>query len=276
MKKYLVFAACFIFFSTSVFAQQHQLVKKWETDTLMKVPESVLYDGTNNTLYASNIDGQPGEKDGKGSIGKIALDGKITNVDWVTGLNAPKGLGRYNNTLWVADLDDVVSIDIPSGKISKKIHIDSAQFLNDLTVDNKGIVYVSDTRTKKVHRIENGKSSVYLQDLKSPNGLLAVNGNLYVLDQGTLYKAGADKALVKIADGMDASTDGVEQVNENDFLVSCWSGIIYYVHGDGNKETLIDTRDQKVNSADIGYDAKNKIVYVPTFWKNKIVAYDLK
>jgi hypothetical protein len=39
---------------------------------------------------------------------------------------------------------------------------------------------------------------------------------------------------------------------------------------------LLDTREQKVNSADIGYDAKNKIVYVPTFFRNSVVAYQLK
>ena len=52
--------------------------------------------------------------------------------------------------------------------------------------------------------------------------------------------------------------------------------MIWYVKGDGSKEKLLDTKDQKINSADIGYDAKNKIVYVPTFWKNGIVAYQLK
>ncbi|HEY4335294.1 MAG TPA: ATP/GTP-binding protein, partial [Puia sp.] len=72
---------------------QHQLVKLWETDSVLKVPESVLYSPEDKLLYNSNIDGQPNEKDGKGSIGKTALDGKIIKVDWVTGLNAPKGLG---------------------------------------------------------------------------------------------------------------------------------------------------------------------------------------
>jgi hypothetical protein len=48
------------------------------------------------------------------------------------------------------------------------------------------------------------------------------------------------------------------------------------VNGDGTKQNLLDTREQKINTADIGYDAKNRIVYVPTFWKNKIVAYELK
>jgi hypothetical protein len=39
---------------------------------------------------------------------------------------------------------------------------------------------------------------------------------------------------------------------------------------------LLDSREEKKNSADIGFDAKNKIVYVPTFWRNTVVAYQVK
>jgi hypothetical protein len=53
--------------------------------------------------------------------------------------------------------------------------------------------------------------------------------------------------------------------------------VIYYVDaGKREKQTLLDTSAQSVNSADIGYDAKNRIVYVPTFFKNSVVAYEVK
>jgi sugar lactone lactonase YvrE len=276
MKKYTLSAICLLAFGAFAFAQKPQLVKKWETDTTLRVPESVLYDAGNKILYASNIDGAPDQKDGKGSIARIGLDGKILSVDWVKGLNAPKGLGLYNNVLWVADVDELVSIDVVSGQITSHVPIAGAAFLNDVTIDQNGVIYVSDTKTKKVHRVENGNVSVYLQDLKGPNGVLIHSDTLYVLDQGTLYKVGANKALVKVADGMDPSTDGVEHIQDNDFIVSAWAGVIYYLHGDGSKDVLLDTRDQKINSADIGYDPEGRIVYVPTFFKNKVVAYDLK
>jgi hypothetical protein len=127
-----------------------------------------------------------------------------------------------------------------------------------------------------VHKIENGTVSTYLENLKNPNGLLALGDDLYVLASGSLYKAGTDKKLTTIAEGMDASTDGVEQVNPGEYIVSCWSGVVYYVKNDGSKQQLIDTRADKTNSADIGYDADNKIVYVPTFFKKGVVAYQLQ
>lgn len=257
-------------------AQNHTLVKKWVTDTLLKTPESVLFDAKGKILYVSNIDGGPADKDGKGSIGKVALDGKIIATDWVTGLNAPKGMGIYKNKLYVADLTEVVVIDIDKAKIIQHIPVEGSVFLNDITIDKRGAVYVSDSRTLKVHRIEKGFVVTVLQNLQGPNGLLAIGDDLLVLDKGNLVKLMDNGKVSNIAEGMDPSTDGIEMVKQNEYIVSCWSGVVYYIFSDGNKQVLLDTRAQKINSADIGYDAKNRIVYVPTFYKNSIVAYELK
>jgi len=276
MKK-MAIAGSFILATLMANAQEHQLVKKWETDTLLKVPESALYDAADKLLYVSNIDGQPWEKDGKGSVGKVGLDGKIIQVDWVKGLEAPKGLGLYKNKLYVADVDKVAVIDTRKAAIVQTIPIEGAQGLNDITVDPKnGVVYVSDSKLKKIHRIENGAVTTLLDNLKGPNGVLIYNDDLYILDAGGLYKVEKDKSLTKLADGMEGGTDGVEHVAGKDFIVSCWQGSIWYVKGDGREEHLLDTRAQSINTAVIGYDAKNRILYVPTFFKNKIVAYELK
>lgn len=255
---------------------QHSLEKLWESDTAFKVPESVLYDGKNKVLYVANIDGQPDGKDGKGSIGKLGLDGKIIEVDWVSGLNAPKGMALVKNMLWVSDLDQVVVIDITKGEIVKRIPIEGSKFLNDVTADPSGNIYVSDSRDKKIYLIRKDQPSLYMEGLAGPNGLLHHQGRLLVLDNGTMNEVKADKTLNKIAEGMAGGTDGIEHVEKKEYLVSCWSGTVYYVYPDGRKEELLNTTADKINSADIGYDAKNRIVYVPTFWKNNVVAYLLK
>ena len=277
MKKIMLAVVVLLFAGViSASAQTRKLVKLWETDSLLKVPESVLLDVDNKVLYVSNIDGQPWDKDGKGSIGKVGLDGKIIQGDWVTGLNAPKGLGLYKNKLYVADYDEVVVVDITKGTITDRIAVPAAQGLNDLTIDNSGTVYVSDSRAMKVYKLVNDKPTLHLENLQGPNGVLWHNNQLYVLDKGGLYRVGSDKALTKLADGMEGGTDGVENVQGNDFIVSCWQGSIWYVNGDGCKENLLDTRAQGMNTADIDYDADKKIVYVPTFWKKSIIAYQLQ
>ncbi len=274
MKK-LSFLFAATLFVTCTYAQR-TLTKLWSTDSTLKVPESVLYDEKNNVLYVANIDGQPAEKDGKGSIGKVSPEGQVISVDWVSGLNAPKGMALHRNTLWVADVDEMVAINVDSGTVSQRVPIEGSKFLNDVTVDQAGNVYVSDSRSGKVHVIRNGQPSVYWENLKGPNGLLFHKNNLMILDAGTLNELNKSKGYKKIAEGMESSTDGIEHVNKNEFIVSCWSGVVYYVYPNGKTEILLDTRNEKINSADIGYDAKKKIVYVPTFWKNTIVAYQLR
>ncbi len=269
----IIFAAAAI--SNKSAAQQHQLTKLWQTDTLLKTPESVLYFEKGKNLFVSNIDGDPWEKDGKGSIGKVGLDGKIISVDWVKGLNAPKGIGVYNNMLFVADVDNVVVIDIAKESIVKRIPIENATGLNDVSVDQKGMVYVTDSKSGKIYSILNNQPSLFTEGLNGLNGVLAIGADVYALAAGSLYKISSDKKSVKIAEGMEPATDGVEQVGGDEFIVSAWNGVIYYVKGNA-VQLLLDTRNQKSNTADIGYDSKNKIVYVPTFFKNSVVAYQLK
>jgi DNA-binding beta-propeller fold protein YncE len=275
--KYLpLFFALFCY--NSINAQNHQLVKKWETDSIFKVPESVLFDAATNTLYIANIDGKdPWGTDGLGSIGKMGADGKNIIVDWVSGLQAPKGMGLHKGKLYVADLKEIVVIDTKSGAIEKRIPVPGAEGLNDVSVDKKGTVYVSDSKAKKVYSIKKGKAELMLDKLKGPNGVLMHGKDFYVLDAGGLYKMNADKSLTLIVDGMEGGTDGVENVSGDDFIVSTWSGVVYYVNAaNGTKQTLIDGRSAKMNSADIGFDAATKTVFIPTFWRNSVAAYEVK
>jgi DNA-binding beta-propeller fold protein YncE len=279
MKNYFKFLlSCIIglsFFNT--YAQKLEL--KWKTDTLLRVPESVLFDNSKKVLYVANIDGNPEGKDGAGFISKVGLNGKIENLKWVTGLDAPKGMGLFGSTLYVADISRVVVIDIPSGKITGKIEIEGAKFLNDITVDKKGIVYISDTNTGKIHSIKNNKAELYFEssEFKGINGLLALANEMYVVDFGTgaNYKLSADKKLVKFGTTSEGA-DGVVPVGNGDFLVSSWHGEVYYVTAKGESTKLLDTKDQKISAADIEFDAKSKMLFIPTFFANSVVAYELK
>jgi hypothetical protein len=260
----------------SASAQKATVQKLWATDTILKVPESVLVDDKENCLWVSNIDGASNSKDGKGSISKLSKTGAPINLEWITGLNAPKGMAKYKQELYVADLTELVVIDVKKGVIKNKIAIEGSVFLNDVTVNNNGAVFVSDSRTGKVHRYENNQVTIEVENLQGPNGLLSIEDQLLILDRGSLLSVTPGGAISKIMDGMDPSTDGIERVAPNQYIISCWNGIVYFVAAGAQKITLFDTRSEKINSADIGYDAKNKIIYVPTFMKNSVVAYQLQ
>jgi len=257
----------------------HKLTQLWESDASLKVPESVRFDAKRKVLYVSNIDGEPWAADGKGSIAKVGLDGKIIAAEWVTGLNCPKGLALSDNGKWLyaADAGGVVVIDVDAGKIKEKIAIPDGQQLNDL-VNDKGTLYVSDSKGKKVYVIKDSKPAVYLDEsvLKGPNGLLVHDGALYVLDDNALNRVGKDKSLKVLASDMPGGVDGLENVKGDDFLVSVWSGAIWYLPAGGDKQLLFDGKAVKTSTADIGWDPAKNIVYVPTFFKNSIIAFKVE
>jgi hypothetical protein len=276
MKKVIGSLALVIVVFVSASAQKATVQKLWTTDTILKIPESVLVDDKENCIWVSNIDGASNGKDGKGSISKLSKTGTPINLEWITGLNAPKGMAKFKQELYVADLTELVVIDIKKATIIKRVPIEGSVFLNDVTVNSKGAVFVSDSRTGKVHRYENNTTTIEVENLQGPNGLLSIEDQLLILDRGSLLSVTPGGAISKIMDGMEPSTDGIERVAPNQYLVSCWNGIVYYVVAGAQKITLFDTRSEKINSADIGYDAKKKIIYVPTFLKNNVVAYQLE
>lgn len=250
---------------------QHSLEKLWETDTIMNVPESILPDFDKKQMYVSFI----GTKANPGGVGLVDLNGKIINKDFSTNLPDAKGLGRFKNRLYVALPKEVAVLNAQTGTLIKKIPVDSAVFLNDITVDKKGVVYVSDTRRSTVHKIENDVASTYLHDVKNANGLKHIDNDLFILSGEKLLKVSPDKKITTIAT-ITCNGDGLEPIGNGDFIASCWTGYIFYIHADGRVETLLESHEQKMNTADIAYDMKNRILYVPTFSAKKVIAYKLK
>ena len=132
-KQHKIFARKFVIVlvimlsNIAIHGQEHKLVKIWETDTTLAVPESVLPDKTNNRLFVSLIDGGGWNADGKGAVAILSPTGKQIDSTWITGLHAPKGMGLAGSRLYVADISEVLVIDIAKKKIENRIDIDSAK-----------------------------------------------------------------------------------------------------------------------------------------------------
>lgn len=264
------------FFSATLQAQ-HTLTSLWMASDL-PTPESVLFvaDKKAPYLFVSLIDGEGAVADGKGGIAKLAPDGSVIDKDWITGLNAPKGMAIVKNQLYVADITEVVVIDIKKQKILKKIPIANAVFLNDVTANSAGIVFVSDTRTHKVYRIEKDGPTLYLDNINNANGLKAIGSNLIVGAGPELLLFGPDKTRLTLAKGFAQGIDGIEMAQRGEFIVSCWPGLVYYVYANGNIQLLIDSQAEKINTADLGFDVATNTLFVPNFFKNSVTAYNLE
>jgi len=266
--KYLLLSVTVMLTCSTLFAQ-HSLEKIWESDSVtLRNPESVLYDAISNSLYVSSM--------GSGSVVRMDVNGKIIKKDWVTGLNSNKGSVLFNGLFYTAETSAIAVIDVDKGTVVKRIPVEGSIMLNDVAMDAKGIIYVSDTRAGKVYRIEKDKPTVYLENMPGANGLLTVNSDLYVLTSTSFLKADANKVITKIADGFESGLDGIVMPAENEFILSNYKGILYYVKAGGTKQLLLDTRSSGIMSNDISYDSKTRTLYVPSFGTNRIIAYKVK
>ena len=252
----------------------------WQTDSLLTTCESVLYDKTSQTIYVTNVNNGPWEKDNNGFISTINTKGEIIELKWVEGLNAPKGLGLYSGKLYVGDIDDLVEIDIENRKISKKYTVENNPQLNDVTVSPKGVVYVSGSNSNKIHTLEEGNLSVYAANPegKRLNGLLWQKEGIYYADfaESVFGLVNNKDHTFKILTKDIGNADGIIRLENGDFITSDWSGQIFYIYAkDWTVIKLLDTRDQKILAADIDYIPETQTLIVPTFFHNSVMAYKL-
>lgn len=260
----------------------------WTATDGIETPESVYVDPSSGFIFASQIAGAPDGRDGNGRIVKLGGDGQIVSSTWVTGLNAPKGLRSHNGTLWTADLDEVVGIDIATGTIRSRITIAGALFLNDVAVGQDGTIYVSDMMANRIHAIRDGLASVFAEGepLEWPNGLLVdgtrlivggwgkpeadfstkVPGRLFALDLQTKQKT-------LITPKPFANIDGVELDGRGGYIVTDYmAGTVLQVTAAGEVREL---RQFMPGTADFAFVPTGNVLVVPHMNENKVAAYDL-
>lgn len=298
-------------------AQQQQQIttpkieKVWETPAQFKTPESVIYESNENMLFVSNIDGAPDRKDDQGFISKVSpLNGSIIELNWTTGLDAPKGMTIItNNTnnrtlLYVSDITDLVEIDVRSGEIINRYNAPGSTFLNDVASDNQGHVYVSDTVTNTIYRLDtttlgnnsinnnNASLQVWLQtpELNGPNGLYVddTNNELIVVSLGsfsnpsnlggsikvvdlqnrTMSSLGEEGTAVPIGglDGIEADSSGGHY-----YVTDNAAGKLYVVNSNGTGYETLDL--QRQGTADLEIILDQDVIVIPMMQDNKVEAF---
>ena len=255
----------------------YHLEQAWMTDSVLRTPESVCYDSVRNYLYVSNINS--GSEEGNGFISRLGMDGEILDLHFVGGLKSPKGLAMSGDKLYVADVDELVEIDVDKAIVLQHYPAIGSTMLNDVAADGQGNVYVSDSDTSAIYHFHDGRISEWMREgLDHPNGL-------YIDGSRMLVAMGGKSRL----DAIDMKTKNVSTLTENIehgdgitpagspgyWLVSDWSGEIYMIYPDNHKVSLLNTKDEKINTADINYIAGKNLLLVPTFFANRIVAYHL-
>lgn len=259
----------------------------WTVTDGIKTPESVYFDAPSGFIFASQIDGAPDGRDGNGRIVKLDVSGKVVSATFTTGLNAPKGLRAVNGTLWTADLDELVGIDINTGKITSRVKIAGAKGLNDVATASDGTVYVSDMPANRIYAVKGGKPEVFIEgdQVEHANGLLVDGNRLIVGGWGSEPKADFSTDVPGHLFSIDRQTkvktlitpepigniDGLEMDGKGNYLVSDYlKGQVMRVSADGKSEVVAQF---KPGSADFGVMPGHMIV--PHMNENSIGAYML-
>jgi hypothetical protein len=259
-------------------------------------PESVEYYAEKDLYLVSNINGSPTGKDGNGFISQLSPSGRVLDLKWIDGsktgtrLNAPKGMAINGGILYVADLDEVHLFELPRGRQLKSVQIAGSTFLNGITPNPAGGVFVTDSGLKAgeggfvpsgtdaVYEVTpNGRYRAILKDpdMGRPNGIIVKDGLKIIVTFGT----GSISAYQESGSKRDypappaGALDGLLQMNDGSYLMSSWQGAaIYRLDVDGNYQVIAK---DLVSPADLGFDSKRNRILVPLFLTDevRILAY---
>jgi len=252
-------------------------------------PESVIYDASSDVLFVSNVNGSPTEKDGNGYISKILTDGTMLEREWVTGLNAPKGLAIHEGTLYVSDIDTLVAIDITSGTISNSYQVDDAKFLNDVAADKDGKIFVTDMVLNRIHCLCDDQFGIWLEspELENPNGLHTEGEHLILGAWGVMTEGFAtevpghlksisikDKSITSLGGTPIGNLDGVESDGMGGYYVTDWmTGKLYQINKSGEAKLLLELEQ---GMADHEVILEKNLILLPMMNNDKVLAYKIK
>ncbi len=251
------------------------LTQEWVL-TGLDAPESIIPTKNSGEYYVSNVNGEAADKNGRGYISIISEDGKFVEQQWVTGLNAPKGMTLVENRLYVSDIDQLIVIDTNAGTIIETVTIDGAGFLNDVE-SFMGMILVSDSANAKIYSYRDAKVETFLADdrLGGVNGLLSQGDRLKIstMQSGSLLNYELKTtSLSELASGMN-NADGIVALGSDNYLVSSWPGKIHYVDPNRQVHTLIDTTSEPVFANDMFADQTG--LFVPNWQPGSVTKYKL-
>ena len=256
-------------------------------------PESVEYYADKDVYLVGNINGSPVDKDDNGFISMVAPNGKVLVLKWIDGnhanirLDAPKGLAINDDVLYVADLDQVHFFQLPGGEQIRSVSIPGATFLNGITPNPVGGVFVTDSGLKAGEGglVPSGTDAVYEvtasgkyrailkdPDMGRPNGIVHSNGvtTIVTIETGEVISFTASGKVSRLPVPGVAGLDGLLLMHDGSYVISSWkSQAIYRLDSNGRYQIL----DEALESpADLGFDSKRNLILVPLFNKNQLVA----
>jgi len=238
------------------------------SQNFFKNPESVVFDKSGDRYLVSNK--------GNGNIISVQKDGKqsVFNSDQ----SSIRGLTIVDNVLYAACNMGVAGFNLKTGKRLFVIDIKEKKFLNDITSDAEGNLYVSDTGGNRIYKIDPEKRNykMFTENIKGPNGLLfdedknrllaclwGANGSIMSIDMNT----GKASLILKTK---FSGLDGLAKDRRGRIYLSSWGSGTVYRFSSNFKIPPEKISKGHNGPADIFFNKDENVLAVPNFKANMV------
>ena len=232
-------------------------------------PESIDFDPLNNRyLIANSSNGKIMQRTSNGTISQF-IGGVSPN---------PYGIEVVGTTVYACCGGKVLGFDLTTGLQVFSVNL-GATFLNGITHDNSGNLFVSDFSAKKIYRIKIATQSfnLFAQNLtQSPNGIIfdAPSNSLVFVSWGSSAKIKrcslADSTVTTILTTSYTNIDGIARKANGDFYISTWGTNSVYKYNNDFTATPTLIVSGLSSPADIYYNDLTDTLAIPNSGNNTL------
>lgn len=232
-------------------------------------PESIDFDPINNRyLIANSSNGKIMQRSSNGTISQF-VGGISPN---------PYGIEVVGNTVYACCGGKVLGFDLTTGLQVFSVNL-GATFLNGITHDNSGNLFVTDFSAKKIYRIKIATQTfnLFAQNLtQSPNGIIfdEPSNSLVFVNWGSAAKIKrcslADSSVITILTTSYTNIDGIARKANGDFYISTWGTNSVYKYNNDFTATPTLIVNGLSSPADIFYNDVTDTLAIPNSGNNTL------
>ena len=236
-------------------------------------PESVQYDTLNNRWLVGNVNSN--------SVQMYSpMSGTLT--PFCSGMTSgPYGIEILGNVLYCCDGSRVRGYDLNNGNEVFNLNL-NAQFLNGITNDGNGHLFVTDFSVKKIYRVNviTNEFNLMATTVKTPNGIYYDGGNNRLVF--ATWGGNAEVQALSLADSsvttLIATTigniDGIIRDQQGNWYISSWSPQGLYRIAQDFSNPLDTLMTGFTQPADLGINEAGDSIGIPNSgFQNNVVFY---